>query len=622
MVLTLYHYFPHHTLYTGNNSLQPCTHLPEANLYHGNYKYTTDLTQLSQPPNSTTTPSWPEYQSPINLEALLAYLDMYPDKAFAKFIGDGFQAGFRIGYMHPRVSDHLRPRQANHPSSLANPLVVTDRIIAEKAAGRLLGPLSRDQSARVHTSPLGLVPKSHQSNKWRMICDLSSPSGHSVNDGIPRDLCSLQYASVDDAVGILQRLGRGTQLIKLDIQDAYRIVPVHPSNYSLLGINWNRETYIDRALPFGLRSAPKIFNAVADLIAWALTCNGIQYQLHYLDDFLFFAAPNSPQGPLVLSTALKTLHQLGIPVATHKTEGPTSVLIFLGILIDTDRFELRLPTEKLLRLQEMIKSWTRKHACQRKELECLLGHLCHAATVIHTGRTFLRNLFPLLALDRAPHHYIRLNTGARADLLWWSTFLKDWNGRSFFPSKDPLVEVTSDASGNFGCGGFWPGQGWFQVQWRESWLPIHITAKELLPIVIAAALWGHRWSQQRVRFTSDNSAVVCLLNSLSSPDMLLMHLLRCLSFYAAYYRFTFEAAHIPGIQNVAADAISRNNIPLFLSLQPQATQVTVPRPIMELLVTKQPDWGSHTWTHLFKASLTEGLPNPPGSSISPDGENM
>ena len=268
----------------------------------------------------------------------------------------------------------------------------------------------------------------------------------------------------------------------------------------------------------------------------------------------------------------------------------------------------------------MIKSWTGKRACQRKELESLLGHLCHAATVIHAGRTFLRDLFPLLALDRAPHHYIHSNTGTRADLLKWSAFLKDWNGWSFLPSKDPSVEVISDASGNFECGSFWPGQGWFQVQWWESWLPIHITGKELPPIVIAAALWGHRWSQQRVRFTSDNSAVVCLLNSLLSPDMLLMHLLRCLSFYTVYYKFTFEAAHIPGIQNVAADAISRNNIPLFLSPQPQATQVTVPRPIMELLVTKQP--GSHTWTHLFKASLTEGFPNPPDSSISPDGESM
>jgi len=172
---------------------------------------------------------------------------------------------------------------------------------------------------------------------------------------------------------IIQHLGRGTQLVKLDIQDAYHIVPVHPSDCNLLGIHWNGGTYIDRALPFGLRSAPKIFNALADFIAWVLACNGIHYQLQYLDDYLFLATQDSNLGSQLLSVALQTLHQLGITVAVHKTEGPTTVLIFLGILIDTHRFELRLPTDKLLRLQEMIATWTRKRTCQRKELEPLLG---------------------------------------------------------------------------------------------------------------------------------------------------------------------------------------------------------------------------------------------------------
>ena len=186
-----------------------------------------------------------------------------------------------------------------------------------------------------------------------------------------------------------------THLVKLDIQDAYRIVPVHPSDCNLLGIHWNGGTYIDIALPFGLRSAPKIFNAVADFIALVLVCNGIHYQLHYLDDFLFLAAQDSNRRSQVLSIALQTLRQLGIPVTVHKTEGPTTVFIFLGILIDTHRFELRLPTDKLLRLQEMIATWTTKCTCQWKELESLLGHLCHAATDIHQGRIFLCDLFPL-----------------------------------------------------------------------------------------------------------------------------------------------------------------------------------------------------------------------------------
>ena len=68
-------------------------------------------------------------------------------------------------------------------------------------------------------------------------------------------------------------------------------------------------------------------------------------------------------------------------------------------------------------------------------------------------------------------------------------------------------------------------------------------------------------------------AVVHLLRSRTSPDVLLMHLLRCTSFYAAYYGFTFVSKHIPGVLNTAADAISRDNIPLFLSLVPQVARV-------------------------------------------------
>jgi uncharacterized membrane protein len=87
------------------------------------------------------------------------------------------------------------------------------------------------------------------------------------------------------------------------------------------------------------------------------------------------------------------------------------------ILIDTRVFELLLPTEKREHLMQLLRGWSGKRACTRKELESLLGNLSHAAMVITQGCTFLRQLFHLLFLERAPHHYIRLNAGARADLL-------------------------------------------------------------------------------------------------------------------------------------------------------------------------------------------------------------
>ena len=64
------------------------------------------------------------------------------------------------------------------------------------------------------------------------------------------------------------------------------MVPVHPQDQHLQVISWERSVYVDRALPFGLRSALKIFTVVADCLGISYRA-GIQDQIHYLDDFLF-----------------------------------------------------------------------------------------------------------------------------------------------------------------------------------------------------------------------------------------------------------------------------------------------------------------------------------------------
>ena len=443
-----------------------------------------------------------------------------------------------------------------------------------------------------------------------MIVDLSFPPDHSVNNSISPELAAMTYAKVDDAVHLITELGMRTELVKLDLKNAYRIVPVHPDDHHLLGIQWEGKTYVDRALPFGLRSAPKIFSAVADMVSWVLHCAGIQHQLHYLDDFLFLGAPDTEEGARALAIALEVLRFLGILVAVHKTEGPATIITFLGILIDTWSFQLRLPEDKLQRLQALLEVWCIKKAAKRKELESLLGHLSHAATVVRQGRTFLRALFSLLSVARAPHHYVRLNAGARADLAWWRCFLQSWNGSSFFPPPIPSVDVYSDASGNFGYGAVVAGLGWVQGQWPQNWATIEISAKELVPVVMAAAIWGRYWSGRHVCFHSDNMAVVAVLKSRTAKTPHLMHLLRCFLFFCAYYAFHFSVEHVPGSMNQAADALSRGNMPLFSSLAPQTPQYPVPSPLSDLLVVTPPDWGSPDWTRLFTSCLAEVLPHP------------
>jgi hypothetical protein len=90
----------------------------------------------------------------------------------------------------------------------------------------------------VHISRFGVIPKKHQPGKWRLIVDLSHPAGSSVNDRIEKELCSLRYTSVDAAVRQAMARGTGAQLAKFDIENAYRNVPVHPEDRSLLGMAW------------------------------------------------------------------------------------------------------------------------------------------------------------------------------------------------------------------------------------------------------------------------------------------------------------------------------------------------------------------------------------------------
>ena len=89
--------------------------------------------------------------------------------------------------------------------------------------------------------------------------------------------------------------------------------------------------YIDRALPFGLKSAPKKFSAVADALLWIMLNRGVCSSIHYLDDFLFLGRPDEMQYDRNLAIALNTCSELGFPVAWHKLEGPSTRIQVLGL---------------------------------------------------------------------------------------------------------------------------------------------------------------------------------------------------------------------------------------------------------------------------------------------------
>ena len=195
-------------------------------------------------------------------------------------------------------------------------------------------------------------------------------------------------------------------------------------------MSWRGSIFIDAVLSFGLRSAPKIFNSVADALEWIVCNAGVKKVFHYLDDILVLGAPGSEECAHGLTTLLGLTEWLGFPVATEKVEEPTTRLTFLGIEIDSESLTLRFPEEKLLALKTLFSSWKDRRWCRKTELQSLAGKLQHACKVVRPGRSFVRRVFDQLKGTRHNHHHIRLNMAIHSDLMWWDLFLDSWNGVS------------------------------------------------------------------------------------------------------------------------------------------------------------------------------------------------
>ena len=492
----------------------------------------------------------------------------------------GIEHGFRTGFSPHRVS--LRPSSANMRSASLHPHVIDDYLRSEIAAGRVAGPFPFPPVSFLHTSPFGVIEKNHQPGKWRLILDLSSPTGHSVNDGILRDEFSVQYVTVDMAISALVSFGPGALMAKFDVKAAYRNVAIHPDDRFLLGMRWRDQFFVDLVLPFGLRSAPFIFDAVASAVEWILSNNyAVHPLLHYLDDFLTIGPPASQLCQRHVDVAFATFQRLGLPLHPDKCEGPSTTLTFLGIELDSVSQVARLPAYKVDRIRALLLTWSRKRTCTRRELESLIGSLHHACRVVVPGRSFLRRMIDLLRCFRDPRHPIRLNVEFRRDLQWWLDFFVQWNGSSFFLSSAlaplPDLYVASDAAGGVGFGAFWKTQ-WFFHSWSFLQRPASIAFMELVPIVVATYLWGNCWFRLRVQFQSDNSAVVAVLRKGSSKAPDVMHLMRILVTLACEHNFSFTASHVPGHRNLAADALSRQQVAEFHRLVPQALPLPTPIP--------------------------------------------
>ena len=481
----------------------------------------------------------------------------------------GFTEGFDIGYL----GDRNNTLESNNLKSCLNSEeIVENKLTKEINKGRISEGYVSPPYCNFVCSPIGLVPKKVE-GEFRLIHHLSYPKGTSVNDGIPDYLSTVSYATVDTAIKEIKKLGKGAFIAKSDIESAFRLLPVRKQDYHLLGFKWKDRYYYEKALPMGCSSSCRLFesfsSALEHLVKYFARSDKV---VHVLDDFLFIGEDRD-DCEYLLKTFLDISSQLGVPIAKDKTFGPASLLTFLGIELDCLAQEARLPQDKLNKCEALLLSFLSRKKVTLKEMLSLIGFLSFCCNVVIPGRPFTRRLIDKTKGIKQMHHRIKLSKECKLDMGLWLDFLKQFNGRSFFLNDNwdssETLQLYTDAAKGLGFGAIFKTH-WFNGAWPEKWKTYNIVILELFPIVLAVEIWGILWKNKQIVINTDNEALVHILNKQTSPDKLIMVLVRRLVLKLLQFNINFRARHIAGVKNVLADALSRLQVQKFRELLPQA----------------------------------------------------
>ena len=207
----------------------------------------------------------PTLPTPVNQLRLAAYLNDYAD---APYIIAGFTKGFKLGFNG--VQSSLVSK--NNQSILQFHNQAKEKIDSELRDGKINGPYDFIPLKNFKQNPISIIQKKDPS-KFRLLVNLSYPYDHrSVNFNIPQSESKVSYSTILDAIKIIRPMDKSF-LAKADIKDAFRLIPVHSSDYNLLGFKFDDNFFFDMTLPMGCSSSCKIFERFSDALLFILSGN-------------------------------------------------------------------------------------------------------------------------------------------------------------------------------------------------------------------------------------------------------------------------------------------------------------------------------------------------------------
>ena len=411
----------------------------------------------------------------------------------------------------------------NWPSATKFSNKVAEYIDNHLQTGAIEGPLT-EVSQKYRTSPIGAFLKK-DSDKVHVIHDLSHPAGISVNDSISKEESSVCYSSVQDAVKLCTKF-RQPWMAKTDIKDAYLMCPVNYNDRDLLGFVWYRddeaEFYRYGSMALGLRSSARLFSDIAHALRYMYVKEGAaETSLFYLDDIITLSG-SYEECLSSLNTIIRVVRAAGFDVQDRKTIGPSRVIEYLGVEIDTIKCRLRISSSKLREIQGVVQEYLNKELCTKRELLSVIGKLNHAAQVVNYGCLFIRRLISVSKKPKSLHHRIHVGRECKADLRWWDKSLSKHEGIKYFPT--PFIAATAqllytDASDTGAAAVL--GKKWTAIEFtgKFKWLKDKsIMYREMYAVVLGVATFSYNLRGTQVLMHIDNQAVHHCIAAAKSKD--------------------------------------------------------------------------------------------------------
>ena len=375
-------------------------------------------------------PEWQDIITPIKVEKLE---EMLVKSGYDSVKTQHLIEGFSIGYEGP---DDRQDESNNLPFCIGDHLQLWNKVMKEVKEHRYAGPFVRPPTEQFIQSPIGLVPKA--GGKMRLIFHLSydfgsEPHQKSVNFHTPQSKCKVKYNNVDVAIRkCLQILSQAEikQLFysKTDCSHAFRILPIKVKHRKYLTMKAQHPKtmvwyyFIDKCLPFGSSISCVQFQAFSDVLKHIAEWK-IQITLsltippaltNYLDDFLFIAISRMLCNDMMWEF-IELCEQIGCPIAPEKTEWGTSLIIFLGILLNGKFMILSIPLEKQIKAIHLIQTALSKRKVTIHFIQKLMGTLNFLNRAIVPGRAFTKGMYKRLTLKDKfvvplkRHHHVNLN---------------------------------------------------------------------------------------------------------------------------------------------------------------------------------------------------------------------